>query len=451
MRALWALALLALAIWAYASQSWAFVRTQQPGVAANGALQFGMAVLFVMAVASAGPPARAIAAVLVVGVIWNGAVAGFRSQKKVHHGRATVTIGDAGVSVLVAGATRWLRPYGLHAHPNLLGGVLAVGLLAALAWILSARRWMRRAGTAAFLFGLWAFLLTFSRSAWLGFAAGAFAMLPLLLRPSKGLKPLAQPLVRALALPTALALITAAAFYVMYRPLISARAGAGEESLELRSVSDRLVFGEFAFRSIQERPLLGVGIANFPWRAASYLLETNYDLQGDHVHHVLLSALAELGAVGFGLTVAALILGVEAALLTPQAKAMWLDKDQRAEGAETHDDLFSPFSGLSSVAGRFNAGGAPACWAGCRPQSTTEKGRRIANRVGEGNGIASTMDGETRIVVRRLHGADSHRPARPLPGRSFVSSGGCWRRRAGALDVRVYPSFSDAGPSSAFR
>ncbi|MFN8564166.1 MAG: hypothetical protein U0703_21690 [Anaerolineae bacterium] len=35
-------------------------------------------------------------------------------------------------------------------------------------------------------------------------------------------------------------------------------------SVELRSVSDRIVFMDFAFRSIVERPILGVGIGNFP-------------------------------------------------------------------------------------------------------------------------------------------------------------------------------------------
>src|SRR5262249_16922849 len=63
-----------------------------------------------------------------------------------------------------------------------------------------------------------------------------------------------------------------------------------------------------------ENPILGVGIGNFPWRASYYLVDTNFALRGDNVHHVLLSAFAELGIVGLVLVVATLIFGVEVAL-----------------------------------------------------------------------------------------------------------------------------------------
>jgi O-antigen ligase len=110
------------------------------------------------------------------------------------------------------------------------------------------------------------------------------------------------------------ALLVGGLFLAQYRPLIGARVGEGAESLELRSVSDRLVYTDFALRAIEERPLIGQGAGYFPWRAAAYLRETFFDLRGDHVHQVFLSAWAELGLVGFALLCAALCLGVEAAL-----------------------------------------------------------------------------------------------------------------------------------------
>jgi O-antigen ligase len=104
------------------------------------------------------------------------------------------------------------------------------------------------------------------------------------------------------------------AFFVAYRPLLAARAGQVEAGVEMRSVSDRIVFINLALRSISERPILGVGIGNFPWRTSYYLAETDFDLRGDNVHNVLLSAAAELGIIGLLLLIAAIVCGVIAAV-----------------------------------------------------------------------------------------------------------------------------------------
>jgi O-antigen ligase len=74
------------------------------------------------------------------------------------------------------------------------------------------------------------------------------------------------------------------------------------------------VFAQFAYDSVLERPIIGVGMGNFPWRSSYYLMDTDYDLRGDNVHHVLLSAWAELGLVGAVLAVASLIMAIEAIL-----------------------------------------------------------------------------------------------------------------------------------------
>jgi O-antigen ligase len=101
---------------------------------------------------------------------------------------------------------------------------------------------------------------------------------------------------------------------VIYKPFLAARTGEGDESIELRSISDRVVYSEMAYRAIDRSPMLGVGINNFPWIASYYLTFTDYDLRGQPVHQVFLSAWSELGAIGYGMTVTALILGIEIAL-----------------------------------------------------------------------------------------------------------------------------------------
>ncbi len=309
-RSYWALALLLLALWGFASELWAFIRVLHPDVGQTAALQFGIAVLFAVVVACVTPSLRAIVAVLATSLIWNSAIA---IAQALHQGSlGLIALGEfpfspqsPGASILESGSLRWVRPYGLLPHPNMLAGTLMIGGLAAAAWIVSARRWQRVAGIGLFTWGLLALLLTFSRAAWGGLVVGMLAVAPF------ALIFLRQRALRiSVGAAVALALIVGISFVTAYKPLLEARAGEGEVSVELRSVSDRLVFMDFAVRSIKERPILGVGIGNFPWRTSYYLADTFYDLRGDNVHQVLLSAAAELGIVGLALLITALGCGL---------------------------------------------------------------------------------------------------------------------------------------------
>ncbi|MFN8373076.1 MAG: O-antigen ligase family protein [Anaerolineae bacterium] len=310
----WGLALLLLGLVAYCSQSWAFMRQQHPEVAATAALQFTLVVLFAFVVACSKVPARALIAALAFGVLWNALLtfAQTANQGSIGlnmFGEFGMTANSSGASVVVSGDLRWLRPYGLLPHPNVLAGFFVVGLLATISWITSPNRRLRWSGTALFLLGLWALLLTFSRGAWLGLAAAVFALYPLIRRHLNGVW-------RHIFITAGLIVAMGIAFVILYRPLLSARAGEGSENVELRSISDRTVYTYYALEAVYENPLLGVGIGNFPWRSSYYLWTTDFDLRGDNVHHVMLSAMAELGVVGFTLLTAALVFGVEAALHT---------------------------------------------------------------------------------------------------------------------------------------
>ena len=337
LRRLWALALLGLALWGFASQSWAFMRLDAPEVGQTAALQLGGVALFALAVACAGPPPRAVVGLLAAVLLLNSAITILQAQTQGSIGLAAFgefEFGPArpGIGVVQAGGVRWVRPLGLMAHPNMLAGTLVAGLLASAALVLSPRRGLRWLGSGLFALGLWALLLTFSRAAWLGFAAGVVAVLPLLRWTLRDRARRFQ-----LVVTLALALAVGAAFVAGFAPFLAARAGSGEESIELRSVADRIVYTDFALRSIGERPVLGVGIGNFPWRTSYYLVDTFYDLRGDNVHNVYLSAWAELGLVGFALLLVALVAGLAAAFRAARspievAGASWLD-DRTARAA----------------------------------------------------------------------------------------------------------------------
>lgn len=310
-RCLWALALLLLVCWAFLSWSWAFTRGFRPEIVAGSALPLGVSALFALVVACAAPPLRWIVAVLVLGLVVNSAVAGWQTARQgptdlKFLGEFNINPANSGVSVVQADGVRWLRPYGLLPHPNMLAGFLVIGIMAAFVPTLVGKGWRRYGGLAILLFGLWALLLTFSRGAWLGLAAGAFAILPLLW----GLR--SRLSWRWLAVTALLISIMGAAFFALYRPFLVARAGLGDPTLEQRSISDRAIFTEYAYTAIEKSPVLGVGLGNFPWLAARLLLATDYDLKGLPVHHVLLSAWSELGLVGFGLVVLVLLFGIEA-------------------------------------------------------------------------------------------------------------------------------------------
>jgi hypothetical protein len=76
-----------------------------------------------------------------------------------------------GSSVVAARGRPWLRGYGLTAHPNLLGAMLALLLLLLLPTLRQARRPLRYALEVAAL-GLLGLLVSFSRAGWLAFGAG---------------------------------------------------------------------------------------------------------------------------------------------------------------------------------------------------------------------------------------------------------------------------------------
>src|SRR5690606_27567732 len=106
-------------------------------------------------------------------------------------------------------------------------------------------------------------LLTFSRGAWVGFATGVLFALPFVIHQAGFWKKILPAIV--------LAVMVGLLFIVMYRPLLLSRAGVGEQGIELRSVSDRIVYNRIAQEAIAAYPFHGVGAGNFPWYASVYI------------------------------------------------------------------------------------------------------------------------------------------------------------------------------------
>jgi O-antigen ligase len=299
-------------------------------------------------------------------------------------GEVTMWPAWPGASIVTVEGERILRAYGLTQHPNLLGGVLVIGLLAAVGLALRPAGQARGAAIALAGANFGGLLLTFSRAAWLALSVGAVVMAGLLLRrrtitqttarnpaptgenvilsgltnqqrsrrnPSEGSQPDrrdpslvlsrhcgcavdplrvtegfafgAEPLIdrRNAARLIALLALIAALFVATQWRLLLPRFGLSWEGVEVRSNDERAGLEASAWTLIAENPLGGVGYGNF---AIALWLRQPPALAAypiyQPVHRVPLLATAELG-VGGGLLWLALAAGPWLALW--RGRRMW--------------------------------------------------------------------------------------------------------------------------------
>lgn len=297
----WLLAVLLLMAWAALSPTWA--RYDQ--VAGSSALQF-LVVAAVGVMALCTPiNARALVGALAAGALVQSVVViaqmGLQDDLGLRWlGELNLYEGRRGLSVLHAGELRLLRPYGLSVHPNVVGGYLAVSILALSAWLFSVGetwRWLVRMLT--FGLCLCALCLTFSRSAWLACLGTGFGLVVW----AAWRRLWSRAVLRRALWASALSASILAVFSVAYMPFLLARAGVGGEAVEQISVAQRAIFVAFAQEIIREYPIAGTGIGTFAWEARDRLVRSPYRdlLRAENVHSVPLLVLSELGLVGFGL------------------------------------------------------------------------------------------------------------------------------------------------------
>lgn len=208
---------------------------------------------------------------------------------------------EAGTSVLKGDCngepTRMLRAYGGMTHPNVFGGVLAVGVLLALWLWVNARSLWERVCAPVFVFaGLLALLLTFSRSAWLGCMFGFFLFLSWLFVRRKNW--------RRRTIPIFIFVIIVLSFFGMiFREEVASR--FQEKTIVLEgSVRDRARLMRDAFAIWKQHPMVGVGIGNgtlamMQKEHGENPLQKNIPVwEYQPAHNIFLWALVELGVVG---------------------------------------------------------------------------------------------------------------------------------------------------------
>jgi O-antigen ligase len=249
------------------------------------------------------PPLKALMAAFVVGCLGSGLIGlwQFFTQSVAPSTLLGISGQEAyepGVSVVESAAGRMLRAYGTLPHPNIFGGFMAMGLLAAAALAADARSpRARRAALAVIAVLAAALIASFSRSAWLGAALAALAAWTAVRRG------LAEE--RARAFRTALiAFAAAAVMLVAVWPMAATRL-SGDGRLERKSFEERQTTADMAIGLFLRHYAFGVGIGN---AEPVIILEDSAVMDAYAVqppHFVPLAVAAELGFFGVAVLVGA--------------------------------------------------------------------------------------------------------------------------------------------------
>jgi hypothetical protein len=199
-----------------------------------------------------------------------------------------------GISIVSTGSQRILRAYGLTDHPNILGGCLAFGLVLLLATYLRGDWKMRLMILIPFLPMCLALLLTYSRSAWLAFWAGAALLVAVeaVNHRRDSMKSLTW-----LVLANGFML---APFIVAYLPSFGVRLNVDQSfqnvPAEEQSIGERALLVNSADHIFADHALTGVGLGASP--VAMKDAYPNFPVDYQPPHLTLLDAALETGIFG---------------------------------------------------------------------------------------------------------------------------------------------------------
>ena len=196
--------------------------------------------------------------------------------------------------VRLADGLSFLRAYGTLPHPNILGGFALLFLLGPAALFLRKEK-PNLLALLLFSLGVILLVLTFSRSAWLGFI---FFLLVLVWKHK------AFNHARLIAF-IVVGVMSFALTLLPLQRLAQARMNDSTSNTEKFSITARNFLSQEALQMIRERPLTGVGIGGFVLQLAEragegYIIEP--------VHNLFLLAGAELGIPGLLILVGLVIL-----------------------------------------------------------------------------------------------------------------------------------------------
>ncbi|MCD4761604.1 O-antigen ligase family protein [bacterium] len=230
-------------------------------------------------------------------------------------GAAAVNPADLGISVIeTLNKERWLRAYGTMSHPNILGGILVIGILLAIGLILTRNRDEISSQGTKLIIGRFATLncsnlffpcflhicslifltclfFTFSRGAWAGLLAGVVILL-FLASIKRDL--LAQKLILEIILVSSILIFI---LTTVFSGLVLTRFSK-DTRLEVKSNIERIASFKEASGIIKKNWLRGIGIGNY-----TKVLEKNNPGKPSYiyqpVHNVYFLVLAELGVIGY--------------------------------------------------------------------------------------------------------------------------------------------------------
>jgi O-antigen ligase len=221
-------------------------------------------------------------------------------------GMAGQTARDLGVSVVEAGDERWLRAYGSLPHPNILGGFLAIVLLVNI--ILYFELWRRHSGMSLsedriyaaglllilifFVINFLGLLLTFSRSAWLGFFVG---LIVLLLHCSIASRS-KENVFNILKFIFIIVAICGLFVWGLRAPILGRVSIDGR--LENKSITERAGYNQEAWQIIKKYWLFGTGIKNYGLAVYNEIDNGKSAYAYQPVHNVFLLVWAEVGIFG---------------------------------------------------------------------------------------------------------------------------------------------------------
>ncbi|MBN1581149.1 MAG: O-antigen ligase family protein, partial [Anaerolineae bacterium] len=226
-----------------------------------------------------------------------------------------------GVSVIESAGQRWVRAYGLTAHPNMLGGYLAMCATICLSALGTDRRLPRPLKWSLWLSlvaGLLGLFFTFSRSAWLGMAAGLI-YLAWLLKPWKHLDWRSPGVRRIAQIAGVLLLVVLATLTILFGDLMITRLFRLKNPLEATSIRERLIDIDQAWSLIRVIPFKGTGSGYYVGALWARVTDPNW--KGFRlIHNIPLLVTAELGVQGLILWLW-LILGPPVVLARRQQRA----------------------------------------------------------------------------------------------------------------------------------
>ncbi|KAA3647803.1 MAG: O-antigen ligase domain-containing protein [Chloroflexi bacterium] len=199
----------------------------------------------------------------------------------------------SGISIVNVNGERWLRAYGLSDHPNILGGILAFGLLFLAGWFVQSERRGRLVVLPIFSAGALALITTYSRAAWLAFAGGIIVILLLTLKTNR--KALWQFGWFALAT-VVLALPLRNSIFEPLGSRLGSDNAFAEVPSENASLEERAYLNNISTEIFFENGLLGVGLGSTP--QAIQIIYPEFPTYYQPGHVALLNAATDIGILG---------------------------------------------------------------------------------------------------------------------------------------------------------